>query len=340
MIGPKADASAIALDINAKCITGEFTWDDAGVHPRERAKAPKTFRQYAESWFTDYVTRTLKPSTAEGYRKILNGRLYPVFGDKRLDHIGRDDIKELIDDMLGGNLTPARCKRVKAVMSGVYHAAMEDGVVAHNPAAKLDRYLPAEKREIPNAWSADELRSYLDHMKDMRREYFTFFLLLARTGMRAGEALALRPQDIDGSSRVIHVTRAWSSGQITLPKTHRTRQVPMTPALHQTLADHLRDMIARFGKPPELLFCTSTGAPYGLPNLHTRVHGPVCEAAKVRRIRIHDLRHTYATIRIRAGHNIKDVSMALGHASIKMTLDTYYHWLAPADDSASELDNM
>jgi integrase len=58
-----------------------------------------------------------------------------------------------------------------------------------------------------------------------------------------------------------------------------------------------------------------------------RVHYKACEKAKLRRVRIHDLRHSYATIRISAGHNIADVSRQLGHASIKITVDTYYHWL-------------
>ena len=78
---------------------------------------------------------------------------------------------------------------------------------------------------------------------------------------------------------------------------------------------------------PEWVFVDQDGKPLDPGNLRGRVHYKACEKAKLRRVRIHDIRHSYATIRISAGHNIADVSRQLGHASIKITVDTYYHWL-------------
>ena len=78
---------------------------------------------------------------------------------------------------------------------------------------------------------------------------------------------------------------------------------------------------------PEWVFVNEDGKPLDPGNLGGRVHYKACEKAKLRRVRIHDLRHSYETIRISAGHNIADVSRQLGHESIKITVDTYYHWL-------------
>jgi integrase len=86
-----------------------------------------------------------------------------------------------------------------------------------------------------------------------------------------------------------------------------------------------------WGEIPEWLFFNEEGKPLDQGNVRARVHYKMCEKASLRRVRIHDLRHPYATIRITAGHNIADVSRQLGHASIKITVDTYYHWIDMQD---------
>ena len=92
---------------------------------------------------------------------------------------------------------------------------------------------------------------------------------------------------------------------------------------------------------PEWVFVDQDGKPLDPGNLRGRVHYKACEKAKLRRVRIHDIRHSYATIRISAGHNIADVSRQLGHASIKITVDTYYHWLPRQHTGEiSELDEI
>jgi len=92
---------------------------------------------------------------------------------------------------------------------------------------------------------------------------------------------------------------------------------------------------------PEWVFVDQDGKPLDPGNLRGRVHYKACEKAKLRRVRIHDIRHSYATIRISAAHNIADVPRQLGHASIKITVDTYYHWLpSQRIGEVSELDQI
>ncbi len=93
-----------------------------------------------------------------------------------------------------------------------------------------------------------------------------------------------------------------------------------------------------WGKVPEWLFYNNKGNPLDPRNLRQRIHYKICEKARLRRVRIHDLRHSYATIRISAGHNIADISRQLGHSSYKITVDTYYHWIP--DQNSDEVDEL
>lgn len=105
------------------------------------------------------------------------------------------------------------------------------------------------------------------------------------------------------------------------------------------LTERKKDALKQgWGEPPEWLFYNERGGMVDGDNLRKRVFYKCLEKAGLRRIRIHDLRHTYATLRLSKGDNIKDVSMQLGHHSIKITLDTYAHWIPGA--KKSEVDEL
>jgi len=177
-------------------------------------------------------------------------------------------------------------------------------------------------------------------------EYYPLFLTLARTGMRLGEALDLQWGDLDFRGNFIEIRRALVEGRLTTTKTGKTRRVGGSPQLMATLKSlnlRRKEQALRqgWGKVPEWILINQDGKPIDQGNLRGRVHYKACEKAELRRIRIHDIRHSYATIRIAAGHNIADVSRQLGHASIKITVDTYYHWLPNQNSSeVSKLDDL
>ncbi len=119
----------------------------------------------------------------------------------------------------------------------------------------------------------------------------------------------------------------------------------MTPQLATTLKVYLtqrkREALAKgWGEPPEWLFYNNDGGMVDIPNLRQRIFYKCLEKAGIKQIRLHDLRSTYATLRIQAGHNIADVSKQLGHHSIKVTVDTYYKWMPGTNsEEVSELDS-
>jgi integrase len=164
--------------------------------------------------------------------------------------------------------------------------------------------------------------------------------------MRLGELVALQPGDLDFNGGFIEVRRAYSRGRLTSPKSGKGRRVDMSSGLAENLKQYLtvrkrKALKNGWEEPPELLFYSETGGPIDINNLRKRVFYKCLEKAGLRRIRIHDLRHTYATLRISKGDNILDVSKQLGHHSVKITLDIYAHWMPGGKKSeVDELDGQ
>jgi integrase len=162
--------------------------------------------------------------------------------------------------------------------------------------------------------------------------------------MRIGEIRALKWKDLDFENRLIEVKRSGRAGRVTKPKNGKSRRVDMTPHLAETLkalqTTQKRKALQK-GRPfSEWVFANNRG---NMLRYHSFRDGLMAclKRAKLRKIRIHDLRHAYATIRLLSGHNIGDVSYQLGHSSIKITYDTYGHWLPGKFKSeVDELDNL
>ena len=335
-------ALGIAKKIEAKLALGDF-----GV--LEKTKSVKTFKAFAKDFLEGYAKTALKESTYRGYRSILDKHLEPAFGKKPINEISRTDVKNFIFKKIKDGMSISRAKRIKATLSGIFSHAVEDGLILVNPAARLDRFLNAKDQSLSNEispYSAKELEIYLETVRSHFAEHFPMFLTLARTGLRLGEALGLQWGDIDFRGKFIEIRRAWVNGRLTTTKTGKTRRVDATPLLLATLKSlnqRRKEQTLKngWGEVPEWVFVNQDGKPLDPGNVRGRVHYKACEKAKLRRVRIHDLRHSYATIRISAGHNIADVSRQLGHASIKITVDTYYHWL-PSQHTGeiSELDEI
>jgi len=143
--------------------------------------------------------------------------------------------------------------------------------------------------------------------------------------------LALKWGDLDFNGRFIEVKRSVVRDKITTPKNGKTRRVDMSLQLLETLKTHeivckKKGVALGLGDLPEYVFTSREGRLIDKNNWRRRVFYKVLKKAKFRQIRIHDLRHTYATLRISKGDNIADVSNQLGHHSVKLTMDVYYQW--------------
>jgi integrase len=325
-------ANEVAEKIKAKLVLGELNI--------EKIEEPcPIFKDYAELWLS--LPHDWKEGTRDSYNHNLKKHVYPVFGKQRIDEIKRKDLKAFFDKLLINGLSSATISLIKAPINGVLSFAVDSELIENNPLDSLK--LKRKKRDFKvEPLTDDEADKLLEQAKlFMDGYYYPHILCALRTGMRIGEIKALKWKDVDFEKRQIEVRRSCRRGRVTGTKTDKRRRVDMTPHLTETLKE-LKTEQKRFslknGRPvPEWVFANKKGQIFSRAAFENALNQCLKEA-KLRRIRIHDLRHTYATIRLMRGHNVGDVSYQLGHSSIKMTYDVYAHWIP--GQFKSEIDEL
>ena len=330
-VGDRAAAEALASKIRMELKAGELQ-----LAPKE--KVP-TFGEYARKWLDGYGETHLKYSTLKGYEGIFKRHLQSLH-DKPIDRITRPELRELIITKQKEGLAPASVSRIKALVSVILSHALEDGLIAANPASRLGRLIKVKERKADvNPLTREEARVFLEVVRENYPRYYPFFLCALRTGMRLGELLALEWGDIDFRGRFIEVRRSLVRRCFTTPKNHKARRVDMSRQLSDTLrvlqVEQKREVLAKGWKevPPQV-FVNEVGKPLDRGNLVRRVFWRSLEKAGLRRIRLHDLRHTFASLLIQNGESLAYVKDQLGHHSIQITVDTYGHLVPGANRQA------
>ncbi len=329
--------------------------------PEETPSLP-TFAAYAERYLVT-AEQTLKLSTAIDYRSNVKRYLAPAFGARPLDAITRADIKQLAFALRQQGLKPKTVRKVVGTLSTILNEAVDDGLLTSNPALGLRKvYRSPDFRDGSGQppvqpLTREELAQLLATARDHRvqrgkrvtfpfRKHYPFLLLLARTGLRLGEAIALQWGDIDWQAGVIAVRRAFVRNQLTTTKNTKPRRVDMSAQLQETLravyaarfepvpalpAEAQEAVEARpAGATEQWVFPDTKGGILDADPFRARVFGPLLRAANLRHIRLHDLRHTYASLLLAAGKELHYVQQQLGHHSPAFTLAVYGH-LLPRD---------
>jgi len=347
MVGDKDAAEEVASQIRAQLKLGSFDFDGRRSMP--------TFRTYAKTFLETYSAMNHKPSTHDSYKEVIQNHLNPFFGDTQINEIQRRNIKEFLSykqtvapiDKDGNEkklLNPETVRRFKAYLSCIFSQAVDDELLESNPVSgtgKLIKKSDKAKRIEPFNW--EEKTKFENSIKTHFPRYYPFFLTALRTGMRLGELIALKPEDLDFNGSFIEVRRNVVRNRVGTPKSGKIRRVDMSVDLKAVLTQYLtqrkKETLEKGWKQvPEWLFYNEAGNFIDVSHIGNRVFHKALEKAKLRRITIHGLRHTYATLRIQAGHNIADVSKQLGHSKINITVDTYYHWMPGS--GKSEVDQL
>ena len=269
---------------------------------KQREEMP-AFREYAENFLNTYSTMNHKPSTQDSYHSVLKTHLYPAFGDMALDSITKKDVKDFITKKIQQKLAPNTVKNIKRYLSKILSEAVDDEIIATNPAAMTGRLIKKKTENKVNPFTWEEKALFEGIAKQYYPKYYPLFLTMLRTGLRVGEAIALQPGDLDFNSRFIEVRRAFAKKHLTTPKNGKTRRVDMSKGLAEVLKKHLVERKKEafrkgWGEPPEWLFYNENRRAIDVDNLRKRVFYKCLERAGLRRITLHDLRHTYATLRI------------------------------------------
>jgi integrase len=329
--GDKRTALEVAKKIEAKLVLTEFNL-------AEKEKTP-SFKQYAEQWLETYVKQVRRASTHRRYREVLTKHVYPAIGSSPLDQIKRGDVREILLKIMAKGLSKSSVSLAKDCISGVLAHAMDEELVAVNPTIGLTKHLQIQrnKTEHLDPLNHGEVNLFLETCQAIYPEHYPFFLCAFRTGMRLGELLALQWGDIDWNGKFIRVERSYKLKQTTPTKNGRARRVDMSNQLIETLKYHHTQCKAEgfklgLGSAPGLVFHRN-GDPVE-QNYIRRVFKRILERARLREIRIHDMRHTYASLLLSEGISPVYVKEQLGHSSIQMTVDIYGTWIPNSNRTA------
>jgi integrase len=352
----KRSAEQAAIQIQAKLAEGNLS----ALEGPERRAIP-TFEQYAERWLTEAIRPHRKTRTEEYYRQIVANHLKPTFGHLPLDGITPSHVRAFIAEKLGGrgcskHDVPARdcktciaplarntVKNAAATLRAVLYQAQVDSLIASNPAARFGRLFNArhDVREHVAVLEPESVAAVLKAAVKWYPDHELAVRTLFYTGMREGELLGLQWDDIDWPRKLIDLRRtvALRNGRLIVntPKSGKLRTVDAPGSLIVALRDRysVRQTEAAVTgvavSPWVFPSATDRAKPLNDAWLRDRVWRPLLDKAAVRHVRVHDARHTYASLMLRRGVPIAYVSNQLGHSSISITVDLYGHFIPGAD---------
>jgi integrase len=317
------------------------------------APSKLTLRAFIEDEWLPAVAVTLRPSTHESYAHNLCGHVLPAIGSMQLQRVTPAMLNALYAELATSREVDARKRaplsaRTIRYVHTIVHRALGDAVawdrLARNPADRATPPTPkASAAPTMRTWSAQELRAFLEHVADDR--LYAGWRLLAMTGMRRGELLGLRWRDLDLDAARASIVQTLIEGngapRLSTPKTdHGRRSVALDPVTVAALRAHRKRQAAeRLAWGPAyqddgLVCAREDGSPIW-PRTFSRTFGRRAHDAELPTIRLHDLRHTHATLALQAGVHPKVVSERLGHANIGITLDTYSHAIPAMQEDAA-----
>mgnify|MGYP001195923714 CR=1 FL=1 len=330
-------AEQICRQIEARLVLGKLSMDEAC-----KTNDSPTFMEYAKSWL-DFIRKRRKEATYVRYKGLLDNYVLPAIGKMRLDEIRRSDLKKLLMSIHKKGLSDTTVRLCKDVINGPLTHAMDEELIATNPCQGITKTLGLEvkKNQPYDFMDHAEANHFLAVCEQSFPEDYPFFLCALRTGMRLGELLALEWSDIDFTGQFIQVSKSYKVGKVGTTKTGKTRRVDMSDRLATVLQRLLtlrKTAGLRKGKSPcSVVFSYKNG--YMPQNQIRRIFHRALSKAKLRHMRLHSLRHSFASHLLSNGISPVYVKEQLGHHSIQMTVDRYGHLIPSSNrDAVNQLD--
>lgn len=331
----KREASEALTEILGQLSTGQYV-----------APSKLTVRLFLEDEWLPAIRGSLRPLTFESYAGNVRNHIVPRLGSLPLQQLTPSMLNSMYSE-LGSTLSPRTIRYIHAIMRRAFADAVKWNRLARNPVDAAD---PPSPRSIgagrTTTWSGTELGTFLERVRDDRLAACWRFL--AMTGCRRGEALGLRWRDLDlDAGRATIVQTVVGSRVISETKTDRGRRTialdDTTIAVlrgHRRAQDAERLLMGTAYEDHDLAFCREDGTPIW-PRSLTRAFAGSVNTANLPQIRLHDLRHTHATLALQAGVHPKVVQERLGHATISITLDVYSHAIpAMQEDAANRVADL
>ena len=309
------------------------------------SKAGKyTVGEWMEVWFEDYAKLKVRPSSHQTYRGYIDNHIKPNIGDIPLEKLTSLDLQKLCKKLLANGrvdrleskgqpkgLSAKTVRNIHQILSSALKLAQEQRIILSNPAERCA--LPKVEHREMKTLPVEQLQSFLREARESG--VFELYYLELATGLRRGELLGLKWEDIDLERGDLRVKRQISriNGKI-IEAPLKTKNAYRTLPLAEDAVDVLKEQRKKVGN-SLWVFPSPNGGPISPDSVLHMLHR-VLKRAGLPRVRFHDLRHTFATLALQNGVDIKTVSGMLGHFSAGFTLDTYAHVTSAAQRQAAQ----
>ena len=284
----------------------------------QKADFDMKFEDFWKMYYADMETR-LREHTMRTKKYIVELKILPYFGNKRVNDIIAADIRQWQNELIKMGYSPTYLKTINNQLSAIFNYAIRYYDLKSNPCAKAGS-MGKSKAEEMDFWTVEEFRKFIDSVMNKRLSYMAF-MTLYWTGMRLGELLALNPKDVDLEKKTISITKSYQrlgkKDVITPPKTPKSKRVITVPEFLAVDIKDYMDSLYDLQENDRLFPITK----YYLE--HEMQRG--IKESGVKRIRVHDLRHSHASMLIELGFSPLEIANRLGHEKVETTLNTYAH---------------
>lgn len=287
-----------------------------------------TFKQVAEE-YKEWYKKRRKLSSYTKISSIIDVHLIPRFGKRKLKSIRPRDVTKYQDDIIDEKYAPSHIKKIHTTLSAVFNFAIKQEYTKENPAMIAGNVELEEEKHV-NFWTLDEFKTFIKHVDNPL--HHAFFMTLYYSGARKGELLALTWSDIDFDNNTININKTEYNRQVTTTKTKSSTRIVLMPSHVMGILKKLENR----AKPKKTYVVFGEFNNSISTTTLDRAYDRYIKASGVKRIRLHDFRHSHASYLINKGYVISMIAARLGHGDVATTLNTYGH-LYPSTEKEAVL---
>jgi integrase len=304
----------------------------------------QTIEEYLTEWLRQ-ASANLRPASVGRYGEIIRLHITPELGKSQLTKLAPQQVSRFYTKLLEGGMSRATIANVHTVLHRALDQAVKWGIVTHNVTDRVTK--PSKgKPEHRAMWNDEQVRLFLAAAD--KDEFAILWWVAVYSGMRRGELLGLKWEDVDFDGGSVSVKRTYSRGaankfELGKPKTQTGRRLVTLPSqvMARLKAHHLRQMDVRmeageYYQDQGFVFADPIGKPIH-PNTLVHHYHRIIASAGLPRLRIHDLRHGHASLLMGEGLSAKIVAERLGHSNTRITLDLYSHVSPGMQQQVSDL---
>ncbi len=279
------------------------------------------FRELSEKWLKLKVNE-IRPKTLASYKPHVK-RLVEHFGSYKVKNIGQEQVEQWAMNLTSKDgFSPDTATRCITILKGIFRKGMQWGYLSRNPAEFVKR--PQIKKHDADFLEPQEIRKLIS---ETDKRYKALIMFASLSGCRISEILGLRWTDVDFNSGRVFIRQTLQGNKFFEPKTAASRRaIDIPPILIDELKTHqARLAVELSSNEHDLVFPNLNGNPMDSQNLRRRFLEPALKRAGIRQVGFHALRHSYVSMLVAQGENIKTIQQLVGHSSAKITWDTYSH---------------